>query len=125
MSSRSATDLAGKRVLVVEDEWLLAEDVRDALERCGAVVVGPAPDVDRAREFAQAGGFDCAVLDINLHGEHVFGLAREMKSRGQRFVFATGYGAALVPADLRSTPHFEKPLQFEAFTQAVARACER
>ena len=123
MRARAGADLAGKRVLVVEDEWVLAQDIKEGLERFGASIVGPAPDVDRARELAEAGGFDCAVLDINLHGEQVFALAREMKARGQCFIFATGYGAAFVPEDLQDTPHFEKPVQFDAFAQAIARAC--
>ena len=123
MATRSAADLAGRRVLVVEDEWFIADEIRAALERCGAGIVGPAPDVERARELAQAGGFDCAVLDINLHGEKVFAFARELKDQGRPIVFATGYGAAFVPPDLRDAPHFEKPLQFDSFVRAVARAC--
>ena len=123
MPLQARADLTGKRVLVVEDEGLIADDMRLVLERCGAQVVGPAPDLSRARELAQAGGFDCAVLDINLHGEHVFTLARELKARGQCFIFATGYGSSFVPLDLKDTPHFEKPLQLDEFARAVARAC--
>ena len=90
MPQPATTGLAGKRVLVVEDEFFSADEIREALERCGAVVVGPAPDLDSARDLAREGCVDCAVLDINLHGERVFELARELKAGGQRFVFATG-----------------------------------
>lgn len=118
-----ASDLSGKRVLVVEDEWFIADEMRDALERCGAIVVGPAPDLDGAQALVEAGGFDCAVLDINLHGEHVFALARDLQSRDLPFVFATGYGAAFVPEDLQQAPRFEKPLTYDPFIRAVVLAC--
>ena len=123
MSRPADTDLRGKRVLVVEDEYFIADEMRVQLERHGAEVVGPAGDVEQARVLARAGDFDCAVLDINLHGEHVFELARELKARGSRFVFATGYAESFLPEDLGDTPHFEKPLRFDAFVKAVARAC--
>lgn len=123
MNGGAPSELEGKRVLVVEDEWFIADEMRDALERCGATVVGPAPDVEAARELVHAGGFDCAVLDINLHGEQVFELARELKAKDQPFVFATGYGANFVPEDLSTAPRFEKPLQIPAFVRAVAQAC--
>jgi DNA-binding response OmpR family regulator len=119
----SRSDLSGKHVLVVEDEWFIADEISDALRRCGAAVVGPAADVERGRALAAAGEIDVAVLDVNLHGETVFDLARELRARGVPLLFATGYSERFLPAEFAEAPHFEKPLQIEQFLGAVAAAC--
>jgi DNA-binding response OmpR family regulator len=79
--------------------------------------------VEAGRALAGQGGFDVAVLDINLHGDLVFGLARELREAGTPFVFATGYADRFVPPEFAGTPHFEKPLHIQQFLGAVAAAC--
>lgn len=83
--------LRGKRILVVEDEPLVAMMVEDILLGENAVVIGPAASLAKALELAQ-GEFDAALLDVNLAAERVYPVARRLQQRGIPFVFATGYG---------------------------------
>jgi CheY-like chemotaxis protein len=84
--------LAGKRILVVEDEALLATMVAEILEGGGATVVGPAATLKRGLILAEDGRIDVAVLDVNLRGERSDPIATMLFSRGTAIVFATGYG---------------------------------
>ena len=115
--------LSGRRVLVVEDEWFIADEISAALDRHHARVVGPVADVDGARALLRQEPLDCAVLDINLRGEMVFAFADELAAQGVAIVFATGYDAAMVPARFAGAPRFEKPLKIEELLKAVAQAC--
>ena len=105
------TDLKGLRVLVVEDEMMVSMLIEDMLSDMGCTVVGPASRLDEAMELAQAGGIDCAVLDVNLGGQPIFPVADLLRERGCPFAFATGYGdAGLRDAD-RGTPVLQKPFR--------------
>jgi CheY-like chemotaxis protein len=85
-AGRHAADLTGLSILVVEDEFLLAEALVDGLERCGASVVGPVPTVEKAlKAVASADRIDFAVLDINLRGQMVYPVADALKERGVPF----------------------------------------
>ena len=79
------------RVLIVEDEYYLAADLELALKAQGAGVVGPICDLPDALSAVAKGGFDAAVIDVNLHGEFAYNVADALKRRGIPFVFATGY----------------------------------
>lgn len=104
-------DLKGLRVLVVEDEMMVSMLIEDMLSDMGCDVVGPASRLDEAMELAQAGGIDCAVLDVNLGGQPIFPVADLLRERGCPFAFATGYGdAGLRDAD-RGTPVLQKPFR--------------
>ena len=83
--------LRGKRILVVEDEPLVAMMVEDILLGEDVVVIGPAASLVKALELVE-GEFDAALLDVNLAGERVYPVARRLQQRGIPFVFATGYG---------------------------------
>lgn len=103
--------LAGKRVLVVEDEYLIADDLAAMLHDAGAEVVGPAaslPQAVRLTEHQQ--GLDAAVLDINLRGTEVFPLATELKSAGIPIIFLTGYGENNIPDEFSHYGRCEKPM---------------
>ena len=113
-------DLKDRCVLVVEDEYFIADEIAGALERYGARVAGPAPDVEAARRLLD-GGVDCAVLDINLKGEMVFGFAEELEARGVPFVFATGYDQSAVPSEYQDVPRWEKPFKPEDLAKAFPR----
>ncbi len=80
------------RVLVVEDEALVAMDITTVLSDAGYSVVGPAPTLDKAKELIESEQFDAAVLDANLSGEPVNELAAELSRRTIPFAFLTGYG---------------------------------
>ncbi len=97
------------RVLVVEDECFVADDIARAPIRHGAEAVGPVPTVREARALAVWQFLDLAVLDINLRGELVYPLVAELTRRGAAIVFATGHDAAAVPADHEATPAWSRP----------------
>jgi CheY-like chemotaxis protein len=108
--------LGGKRILVVEDDFLLAEVLTDILANAGADVLGPFGWMDEALSFVthHGGAFDCAVLDINLHGDKSFPIADALAILDIPFVFSTGYGVDTIPEAYRDYPRCEKP-----FTQDV------
>ena len=104
-------DLAGLRVLVVEDEMMVSMLIEDMLEDLGCTVVGPASRLDEAIELANTAELDCAVLDVNLGGQPIFPLADLLRAKGAPFAFATGYGdAGLREAD-RGSPVLQKPFR--------------
>ena len=102
--------LARCRILVVEDEYFIADDMAKALEKLGAEVVGPAADQEKALALlSSAELIDAAVLDINLRGATVFPIADILIEQGVPFVFATGYAPASVPPVYAGIPRWEKP----------------
>ena len=104
------TELQGLRVLVVEDNFLVAELVRSLLEECGSETVGPAARVDSALALVDEDGLDGAVLDINLAGEYCFPIAERLRERGVPFFFLTGYDdGQIVPPQFRDVPRLPKP----------------
>lgn len=103
------TSLTGVRVLVVEDEAPVLMLVTDILEEFGCEVAATAASLSRALELAARGGFDLALLDVNLAGERVFPVADLLAGQGVPFIFVTGYGAAGIRDDLRSRPVVAKP----------------
>ncbi len=108
---------AGRRVLVVEDESLVAMLLETILEDMGCVPVGPAATVDEGLQLA--GGdqpIDAALLDVNVAGKQVFPIAGALKARGVPFVFSTGYGEGGLPDEWRGQPTLQKP-----FTEAAVR----
>jgi CheY-like chemotaxis protein len=105
-----ASPLAGRRILVIEDEYFLADDIARAMQTAGAEVVGPAGDADEGLALLSEGGrIDAAILDINLHGEMIYPFASLLRSRHIPFAFATGYDKGAIPAEFQDVPHWEKP----------------
>ncbi|KPG01687.1 chemotaxis protein CheY [Rhodopseudomonas sp. AAP120] len=101
--------LFGRSILVVEDEYFIADHLMRQVEQCGANVIGPVATLDEARSLAWANPhLDGAVLDINLRGTWVFPLADELAERGVRFIFATGYDARMIPARFAHVGRCEK-----------------
>ena len=112
--------MALRRVLVVEDEYYIADDIAQALQRLGAVVIGPAGDREEAFAYLATGThIDGAVLDINLHGQMVFPLADALRARGVPFVFATGYGQASIPGGYENVPRWEKPFDADRLARMM------
>ena len=101
--------LRGARVLIVEDEYYIADDLRRELSAAGATVVGPVSTLENAREAVDLGDFDCAVIDLNLHGESAVPIAEWLLKQGKSFVITTGYGSDVVPDELKGVPRIEKP----------------
>jgi CheY-like chemotaxis protein len=92
------TVLAGKRVLIVEDELVIAMTIEDFLLECGCIIVGPCGSVAQALEAVRSETPDLAVLDVNLGGETAYPVAFALAERHIPFVFTSGYGdQALLP----------------------------
>jgi DNA-binding response OmpR family regulator len=103
--------LNGCKILVVEDECLIAEDLAALLRDAHAEVIGPAESLPQAmRLAADTELIDAAVLDINLRGVTVFPLADELTSRGIPIMFLTGYGENNIPQEYGQSPCCEKPM---------------
>ncbi len=118
--------LQGRHVLVVEDEYLLAEDLRMTLERYGAEVLGPVPSVGEAMaSIADHPELDGAVLDMNLRGNMVFPVADMLVARGITFFFTTGYMTSAVPERYAGVTRFEKPFDPEDVAVALGKRLER
>ena len=116
----SAGSLAHCRVLVVEDEFYIADEMALALQKLGAEVVGPVQTKDRALALlASEERIDAAVLDINLKGQAVYPVADALMERGVPFVFATGYDRASVPPEYQRVPLWPKPFDPKALAQAL------
>ena len=107
---------AGRRVLVVEDEALVAMLLETILEDMGCMAVGPAATVDEGLRMAADEAVDAALLDVNVAGRQVFPVAQALKDRGVPFVFSTGYGEGGLPDEWRGQPTLQKP-----FTEAAVR----
>jgi len=109
MADERTNPLQGTRVLVVEDEYYLADDLSRSLREAGAQVVGPASSVEQAQRLASGGGFDCAVVDMNLHGEFAFAFAEKLEGESVPFIVATGYNQQYLPETLKNVPRVGKP----------------
>ncbi|NLR71307.1 response regulator [Novosphingobium sp. ERN07] len=99
--------IEGKRILVVEDEFIVAAMLCDVLEDAGAVPLGPVGRVKEAMEAVSSGGIDAVVLDWNLAGEPSLPIAAALTEHGIPFVIATGYGS--VEAPFNDRPILGKP----------------
>ena len=113
--------LQGRRILVVEDEYLIAQDISDLLEGAGAVVAGPIGWLDEALSFIEAKGSTIthALLDVCLHDKMSYPIADALAARGVKFVFVTGYGAPALDPAYRDFPRCEKPVNLEAILAAL------
>ncbi|MEX0407790.1 response regulator [Aquibium sp. LZ166] len=112
-------DLAGKRIFVLEDEVLIAMEATEALERLGAVVVGPVHRLEKGLEIARTEAMDAAVLDVNLGGSYSYPVAEILRQRGIPLVFATGYGGAL--EEVADALVIDKPYSREQLGGALAK----
>ena len=101
--------LSGRRILVVEDDYLISMDVLDALSQAGAEVVGPVAKLSSALCHIEHGSFDAAVLDIKLNDGLVFPAADRLANSGVPFVFLSGYDSQFIPERFSTIPLFLKP----------------
>ncbi|MBB4191879.1 CheY-like chemotaxis protein [Rhizobium aethiopicum] len=115
---------AGKRILVVEDEYFLADETRRKLENLGAIVVGPTANIRRALDLIAGEDVDAAILDVHLRDELVFAVADELEARQINFVFATGYDPSFIPARYNGFALCEKPTELEKIAVALFGAAD-
>jgi len=115
-------DLDGISVLLVEDEALVAIDVKAILEMAGGRVVGPAYSLGQGLNCADRGRIDCAVLDVNLHNESVFKLADVLADRGIPIIFLSAHSLDVAPPHHRRRCLVRKPFNTFSLIQAIRTA---
>ena len=120
MSVTPDNSLENRRVLVVEDEYFIADDIANALRKLGAEVVGPVPDRRRALARLASERIDLAVLDINLRGDLIYPLADALRERHVPFVFATGYDCRAIQSGYEDIPRWEKPFDHDKLARSLA-----
>lgn len=109
-------------VLLVEDEALIRMMIAEMVEELGHSVAGEASNIADALRLAQTATFELAILDINLGGSKIDPVAEIVSSRGLPFIFASGYGAAGMPAPFIDRPVLQKPFLIERLDEAIEAA---
>jgi DNA-binding response OmpR family regulator len=122
---KSETSLSGTTVLVIEDEFYLAMDIKQDIERAGGIVLGPVPDTATTLAMISRDAPDCAIVDINLGEGASFEVAEELKRRNIPFLFLTGYDAASIPPQMADVERFEKPATPGPIIAAITRLAGR
>jgi two-component SAPR family response regulator len=118
--AQPASSPAGPRVLIVEDELLLAMDYEELLKREGFTVLGPAGRQAPALALLEAERPDVAILDVNLAGERSTAVAEALAEREVPFVVVSGYGdRTLDEPVLRAAPHLDKPVKAQELVRLV------
>jgi CheY-like chemotaxis protein len=115
-----ASDLAGARVLVVEDEMLVSLLIEDVLIDSECIIVGPYDRVPAALEAARTLALDAAILDVNLAGTKVYPVAEVLAARGIPFILLSGYGPGAAPPEHASWQVCSKPFRPEQLIAALA-----
>jgi CheY-like chemotaxis protein len=113
------TTLAGKRILVVEDEYMIAVLLEDLLAELECVVAGVAGRPKEALELINSTPLDAAVLDVNLDGADSFGIAAALADRRIPFIFATGYGGSRQTPEFSNCPVIQKPYRLDELSGAL------
>jgi DNA-binding response OmpR family regulator len=115
--------MAGCRILVVEDESLIAMDIEAALEALGCEIVGPTGKLEAALQLAASEMLDAAILDVTVRGGKIFPVADRLLARGVPFVLASGYGDWALPEHLRDHPRLTKPFTLAELEERVRSLC--
>lgn len=113
--------LSGRSVLVVEDEYFLADDIVRELTGLGARILGPFGELKEASDVVNGeAAIDAAVVDINLRSEMVFPLARVLRARNIPFVFTSGYDSSSIAPEFRDVRLWGKPLDVPGMARELA-----
>jgi CheY-like chemotaxis protein len=113
--------LAGRRILVVEDDMMIRLTVEDMLADLGCESVITAATIDQALSLIEASVFDAATLDVNLYGTRSYPVAESLVARGVPFVFTTGYGEHFVREGFGDRPVLKKPFRFQDLADMFTR----
>ncbi len=123
MSAGTSNALANRRILVVEDEVLIAMQIEEILLDLGCVVVGAVGRLDAALELAADQALDAAILDVNILGGPVYPVAERLSARGIPFMLASGYSNWALPEPLRGLPRLMKPFRRRDLEDGVRSLC--
>ncbi|VIO65142.1 hypothetical protein CI1B_02390 [Bradyrhizobium ivorense] len=119
---RDRAPLAGRRILVVEDEYFLADDMSAALRALGADIAGPVGEIGDALGVLNDGGIiDAAVLDVNIHEQPIYPVARELLARSVPIVFTSGFDKVVINREFEHVPLWEKPIDPVAMARGLVR----
>ena len=124
-SEQPRRDASGLRVLVIEDEIMVALLLEEVLADLGHAVIGPISRLDKAMDVARQEAIDAAILDINLNGSEIYPVADALAARDIPFAFCSGYGRPALPAAYRDRPILRKPFrrqQLQELLTALDRA---
>ena len=116
-------DVTGCRVLVVEDETLIAMEIESVLEALDCKVVGPTGKLDTALKLASEEAFDIAILDVTVRGGKIYPVAEQLIARGIPFALASGYGDWALPEMLRDQPRLMKPFTVAELEGQIRELC--
>ena len=118
---------SSRRILLVEDEVMVAWLLKDMLRQLGYVIVGHVSSVGQALTIIEVEEIDAVVLDVNLNGEKSYPVAEALALRGVPFVFSTGYDRKSLPICYIERPMLQKPFKLSALKNALDAilACER
>jgi len=123
MGSSKGSEPVSGRVLVVEDEYILADDLKKELEVHGAKVVGPIGNLGAAQDQVSRDGFDVAVIDVKPDNKLAWSIADELMQQKIPFGFVTGYGADAIPERFQHIVRWEKPWDKSKLTGDVRLLC--
>ena len=118
----SKRELLNRKVLVVEDEMMIAMLIEDMLDEFGCKLVGPATNVPRALELIGKESIAVAVLDLNLDGKDTYAIAEALQRKNVPFIFATGYGSTGLRQEYGNRPVLQKPFQTRDLETALTEA---
>ena len=116
--------MAGKRVLIVEDEPVIGFALEDMLDSLGWETIGVASRVQEALDLIRSDAPDTAILDVNLHGEKSYPVADLLADREIPYIFATGYGDSEHPPRHKQITTLTKPYSIEQIRAALPRTGE-
>jgi DNA-binding NtrC family response regulator len=125
VTASTENSLQGARVLVVEDEYFIADDLVRALEDAGAKAVGPAATAEQARALIKAQDVDAAIFDLNLRGVVASGLVQEVAAKKVPCLIVSGYGGEAVPPEIAEIARVEKPVNPKSVVSALATEVAR
>lgn len=114
-----AESLQNRRILLVEDEVIIALAIEDMLINLGCEIVGPAFSLSAGQALAASEPLDAAVIDLNLGGESSVSIAQTLQRRDVPFCFSTGYGSSVVPSGFQGRPVLQKPYTLESLARAL------
>ena len=117
--------LRGLSILVVEDEYFIAMQIADTITRCGGAVVGPAANLEKARDLARQETVDGVILDLMLNGKTSLPFADELMSRSTPVILATGYAQSQLPEQYSKFPQVTKPLREAALVKLIEHTFRR
>jgi two-component SAPR family response regulator len=115
-----SVSLDGLTIMVVEDDFLAALDLKRLVEERAGTVAGPVGRLEQAQQLARSVKLDGAILDVKLDGTNSLSLADELIARDVPIILVTGYDVAMLPERFASTPRLPKPFDEAAFDQLAA-----